>query len=118
MAENLDEEAEEKEARPNPKKKGSSPDKSAKNGVETREQDADGQSPEETNQTPPKRLSRTRRRGEKKSSEEDAEAGGQDKELEADEEKPKLKAKGVTRKGSQKSKAGGRPRTRSEGDDE
>ena len=125
-AENLDEEEEEQEeqeeqeekkARPKPKTKGSSPDKSGKNRGKTYEEDTNGQSPEETNQTPPKRPSRTRR-SEKKSSEEDAEAGGQDEDIKSDEEKPKVQAKGATRKGSQKSKAGRRPRKRSEEDDE
>lgn len=100
-----------------PKTKGSSPNQSRKKGAKTPEEDANGQSPEEKNETPPKRPSRIRR-SEKKSSEEDAEAGGQDEEITAEEEKPRPKARSVTRKGSQKSKAGGRPRKRSEEDDE
>lgn len=112
-----EEEEKEKEAPPKPKGKGNSPNKRGKKGAKTLEEDVDGQSPQETNESPPKRPSRTRR-SEKKSSDEDAEAEGPDDEIKAEEGKPRSKAKGVTRKGSQKSKAVGRPRKRSEEDGE
>ena len=108
-------EGEEAVAPPKPKTKGSSPNKSRRKGAETLEEDANGQSLEKI-ETPPKKPSRVRR-SEKKSSEEDAEAGGQDEEIKAEEEKPRPRAKGMTRKGSQKSKAGSRPRKRSEEDE-
>lgn len=108
-------EEEEEEAPPKQNRKGSSLNKSRDEGAKTYE-DANGQSPKEREESPPKRPSRTRR-SEKKSSEEDAEAGGQEEDIKA-EEKPRPKARGVTRKGSQKSKTGGRPRKRSEDNDE
>ena len=91
--------------------------KSGKKGVDTHKEDANGVSPEQEDERPTKRSSRTRR-GEKRSSEEDAEAGGQDEDPKAEEEQPRSKARGVTRKGSQKSKAASRSRKRSEEDDE
>lgn len=109
-------EGEEEEESPKSKTKSNSPNKSGEKGAETHEDDTSGQSPEEWNGSPRKRPSRTRR-SEKKSSEEDAEGGAQDGDVKAEEHKPKPKAKGVTRKGSQKSKAGSRPRKRSEDDD-
>lgn len=105
---------EEEEAPSKPKRKGSIFNKGGNEGAET--YDANGQSLEEREESPPKRPSRTRR-SEKKGSEEDVEAGGQEEGIKA-EEKPRLKAKGVTRKSSQKSKTGGRPRKRSEDNDE
>ena len=111
-----DEEQEgEEEAQPKPKTKGTSPNKKGKKGADTHEDDANGTSSQEKSKTPPKRPSRTRR-GEKRSSEEDAEAGGQDEIIRGEKSRPK--AKGVTRKVSQKSKTVGRPRKRSEEDDE
>ena len=102
------EEEEEEEPLPKPRTKGSSANKSGKKGANTHE-DAIAISTEEKDENPRKRSSRTRR-SEKKSSEEDAEAGGQEIK---EEEKSKPKARGVARKGSQKSKTG-RPRKRSE----
>lgn len=111
--------AEEEEETPPPKlkRKGSNPNQTGNKGAETHgEEDPKGHSPEEKNETSLKTLSRTRR-SEKRSSEEDAEAGRQDEDVNA-EEKRKPKAKGVTRKGSQKTKAMSRPSKRSEEDAE
>ena len=96
---------EEEEEPPKPETKRTGTNTSGKKGANTHDEDANAISTLEKNESPRKRPSRTRR-GEKKSSEEDAEAGPQD------EEKSKPKAKGLARKGSQKT--GGRPRKRSE----
>ena len=106
-------EEEEEDVAPNPKTKGSGVNVNGKKGANTHKEDADAISPEEDNLSPGKKPSRARRK-EKNSSEEDAEAGGQDEESKAEEEKSKPKARGVARKGSQKSKTAGRPRKRSE----
>ena len=102
---------------PTLKTKGSSPKKGGKKGTDTYEEDAKEQYPEKKDEIPPKRLSRLRK-SEKRSSEEDAEAGGQEDKFKAEEEKPGPKVKGVSRKGSQKSKVRSRPRKRSEDEDE
>lgn len=111
-----DKEGGEEEEPPKSKRKSKSPKKSEDKGAEPHEDDTSGQSPEERNDSPRKRPSRIRK-SEKKSSEEDAIGGAQDGDVKTEEQKPKPKAKGVTRKGSQKSKAGGRPKKRSEDDD-
>ena len=102
-----EEEEEEEEEPPTPEMKRTGVNTSGKKGANTYDQDANASSTLEKNESPRKRPSRARR-GEKKGSEEDVEAGAQD-----DEEKSKPKAKGLVRKGSQKSKIG-RPRKRSE----
>ena len=112
-----EEEEEEEDVAPNPKTKGSGVNVNGKKGADTHEEDADAISPDENNQSPGKKPSRTRRK-EKKSSGEDAEAGGQDEESKTEEERSKPKARGVARKGSQKSKTAGRPRKRSEDNNE
>lgn len=112
-----EEEEEEEDVAPNPKTKGSGVNVNGKKGANTHEEDADGIFPEENNPSPGKKPSRTRRK-EKKSSGEDAEAGGQDEESKTEEERSKPKARGVARKGSQKSKTAGRPRKRSEDNNE
>lgn len=112
-----EEEEEEEDVAPKPKTKGSGVNVNGKKEANTHEEDADAISPEEKNQGPGKKPSRTRRK-EKKSSGEDAEAGGQDEESKTEEERSKPKARGVARKGSQKSKTAGRPRKRSEDNNE
>ena len=111
-----EDEDEEEEAPRKLKTKGSSPNKNAKKVAEIHEEDANETFSNGKDETPLKRPSRTRK-GNKKSSEEDVEAGGQDRQIKA-EEKSRPKAKGVTRKGSQKDKAGNRSRKRSEESDE
>lgn len=112
-----EEEEEEEDVAPKPKTKGSGVNVNGKKGANTHEEDADAISPEQNNQSPGKKPSRTRRK-EKKSSGEDAEAGGQDEESKTEEERSKPKARGVARKGSQKSKTAGRQRKRSEDNNE
>ena len=114
--EDEDEDEDVEEAPPESKTKGSSPTKSAKKMTYSHEEDANENFSNGKDGSPRKRPSRTRR-GDKKSSEEEVEAGGQDGEIKA-EEKSRPKARGVTRKGSQKEKAPGRPRKRSEESDE
>ena len=99
---------EEEEEPPKPETKRTGTNTSGNKGANTHDEDVNAMSTLEKNESPRKRPPRTRR-AEKKSSEEDAEAGAQD-----EEEKSKPKAKGLARKGNQKSKTGGRPRKRSE----
>ena len=103
-----EEEEGEVENPPRPGTKRTGAKTSGRKGANTHDEDANVISNMEKNEAPQKRPSRTRR-GEKKTSEEDAEVGAQD-----EEEKPKPKAKGLARKGSPKSKTGGRLRKRSE----
>ena len=110
-----EEQEEQEEAPPKSKAKGSSPTKSSKKITDIHE-DANEVFSNEKDESSQKRPSRIRRGG-KKSSEEDVEAGGQDGEINVG-EKSGPKARGVTRKGSQKGKAGSRPRRRSEESDD
>ena len=95
----------------NPNSKAASANMRGNVGANAQEE-ANTNSSEEKIESARKRPFRTRR-SEKKSSEEDAEAGVQDDEIKA-EEMSKPKARGGTRKGSQKSKTAGRPRKRIE----